>query len=73
MSVVHTIQPLLQKFQVQHLTSFRNVLCGGGICYAIEQKNFWHLPAVIIFPSIYAGYQGYKNREQILNFMKSKL
>jgi len=38
---------------------------GGGLCYIIEEKKYTHLPIVILFPSIYCGYNIYKNRNKI--------
>ncbi len=77
MSINTVIQPALQRFfptqtiQLQHFTPFRNILAGAGICYAIEESKFWHVPIAFFFPSIYTGYQGYKNRVQIQNFTKN--
>jgi hypothetical protein len=66
------IQPLLQRFHVQHFTAFRNILLGAGICYAIEQDKYWHIPFAFIFPSVYAGYQGYKCRDAVRSFIINK-
>lgn len=49
----------------------RNVLLGGGIAYAIEKDKLWHLPIVCLFPSPYAGYQLYKNREDVLRVLRN--
>ncbi len=79
MSINTAIQPVLQRIfptqnlQVQHFTPFRNILLGGGICYAIEQNKIWHVPIAFLFPSIYVGYQGYKNRLFIQDFTKKTL
>jgi hypothetical protein len=45
---------------------------GGGLCYVIEKKKYTHLPVVILFPSIYCGYNIYKNRSQITDFITRK-
>jgi hypothetical protein len=71
-SAMVRVQPN-QYFKHLHFTPFRSILAGAGFCYAIEEDKFWHLPVTFLFPSMYAGYQGYKNREQILNFMKKTL
>jgi hypothetical protein len=42
--------------------SLRNVLLGAGIAYAIEKEQYTHIPIVFVFPSVYAGYQLYKNK-----------
>lgn len=41
---------------------------GGGLCYALEEKKYIHIPVVFLFPSIYCGYNMYKNRNAIINF-----
>ncbi len=68
-------QPLLQRIystqriQLEHFSAFRNILCGAGMCYAIEQNKLWHVPIAFLVPSIYAGYQGYKHRILIKDFI----
>jgi hypothetical protein len=46
---------------------------GATLCYAVESKNYTHLPIIVVFPSIYAGYQAYSNREALVNSFKSNL
>jgi len=41
----------------------RNILLGAGLCYALERKEYMHIPLVTMFPSIYAGYHLYKHRD----------
>ena len=48
----------------------RSVLMGAGIAYAIEKEKLWQLPIVAVVPSVYAGYQGFKNRADVLGFLK---
>ena len=40
---------------------------GGGFGYIIEEKKYTHLPVFLLFPSIYCGYNMYKNRNEIIN------
>lgn len=42
-------------------------LLGGGLCYVIEEKKYTHIPVVFLFPSIYCGYNIYKNRNIFLD------
>ena len=49
----------------------RNVLLGAGLCYAIEKENYWHLPVAVVFPSIYAGYQVFQNRDILKQWIKA--
>jgi hypothetical protein len=44
-----------------------NFLGGIGIAYAIEREKYWQTPIAFVFPSLYAGYHTYKNRETIFN------
>ena len=60
---------------IKHLINYnigvvRNVLLGAGLCYAIEKENYWHLPVVFVFPSIYAGYQIFQNRDIVKQWIK---
>ena len=50
--------------------SFRNVFLGAGLCYAIEQENYSHLPLICIVPSIYSGYHLFKKREEVKLWLK---
>jgi hypothetical protein len=51
--------------------STRNLLLGAGTCYAIQREKYWHLPIVFVIPSIYAGYQAYKNKDEIKRYIKN--
>ena len=57
--------------RVQHFGPVRNVLLGGGMAYAIAEEQYLHLPVAMVFPSIYAGYQGYKQRERVAAYVRS--
>jgi len=48
----------------------RNLFLGAGLCFAIENKKYWEAPVVFIFPSIYVGYQSFKNRDIIIENIK---
>ena len=75
MSINSVIQPILlrlhpnQNIQLQHFTPFRSIVMGAGICYAIEENKYWHLPITFLFPSVYAGYQAYKHRGLVKKFV----
>jgi hypothetical protein len=51
-------------------TPFRSILLGAGLAYCIQQENYYHIPLVILFPSVYTGYHAYKNRTELQTFMK---
>ena len=43
----------------------RNFFMGAGLCYSLDQKKPWHIPVVLVAPTVYAGYQMYKQRDPI--------
>jgi hypothetical protein len=49
----------------RHFTPFRNILLGAGLAYAWSTDRAMHTPLIVIAPSVYAGYQGYKGRDKI--------
>jgi hypothetical protein len=51
-------------------TPFRSIMLGAGLAYCIQQENYYHIPLVILFPSAYAGYHGYKNRTELQTLVK---
>ena len=53
-----------------HITSLRNILMGAGLAYCIEKEKYYQLPIAFFFPSAYAGYHAYKNREELLEKVK---
>jgi hypothetical protein len=62
---------------IKHLVNynfgvFRSVLLGAGLCFAIEKENYWHLPVIWVFPSVYSGYQIFQNRDVIVKWAQSK-
>ena len=57
--------------RVQHFGPVRNVLLGGGMAYAIAEEQYFHLPVALVFPSVYAGYQGYKQRDRVATYARS--
>ena len=48
----------------------RNVLAGASLCYAIENEKYIQIPLTICFPSIYAGYHLFKNKNEVINLVK---
>ena len=55
---------------VNYITSGSMFFLGGGLCYVLEEKKYTHIPIVFFFPSIYCGYNLYKNREKVIKNMK---
>jgi hypothetical protein len=54
----------------------RNLLLGAGLCFAIQNKFYTHLPIIVLFPSIYVGYHTFNNKDDIVVWaknMKNKL
>ena len=48
----------------------RNILAGAGLCYAVENKRYLEIPFTIFFPSVYAGYHVYKNKETVVGWIR---
>lgn len=48
----------------------RNLLAGATLCYAIDNEKYIHIPLAIIFPSIYAGYHLFKNKDEVIKVVK---
>ena len=53
----------------QLLTPSRSFLLGGGLYYSLSIEKYWHIPLVILFPSAYAGYHTFKNRDAVKKFI----
>jgi hypothetical protein len=47
----------------------RNILLGMSLAYAYEKEKYLHFPIILLFPSIYAGYHIYKNKESIKEWL----
>ena len=58
-TITHTIERL------NSISVLRNLLMGATLCYAVEKEKYNHIPIIVIFPSIYAGYQTYSNRTYV--------
>ena len=50
----------------------RNILLGAGLAYSIEQENYHHIPVIFFVPSVYAGYQAFRNRDPIAAWIRDK-
>jgi len=48
----------------------RNILAGAGLCYAVQREKYLEVPLTIFFPSIYAGYHLFKNKDGVIKFVK---
>lgn len=52
-------------------TPARNVMLGGGLAFAFNEEKYLHTPVVFLFPSVYAGYQAFKNRSRVAEFVRN--
>jgi hypothetical protein len=50
--------------------TMRNMIGGAGISYAIEREKYMEIPLTIFFPSIYAGYHLFKNKDDVIKIIK---
>jgi len=51
--------------------STRNILLGGSVYYAVEKDNYYHIPLIILVPSVYTGYHMYKNKNEIVKWIQN--
>ena len=58
--------------RLQHFTWQRSALLGAGLAYAWTEGKWWHAPLIVVAPSIYAGYQAFKGRDQIRAFISQE-
>ena len=61
-----------QHFTVGHYTPLRSLLMGGGICYAVAEEKYHHIPIAFIMPNAYAGYQLFKNKDAVAQWAHAK-
>jgi hypothetical protein len=54
-----------------HLGSFRNLLLGAGLCFAVQNERYIHLPVIVLVPSIYAGYNLFENKDNVVKWLKT--
>jgi hypothetical protein len=54
-----------------HFTPARNVMMGAGLAYAFGEEKYLHVPVILLVPSVYAGYQAFKNRAKAGDFVRS--
>lgn len=47
----------------------RNFFLGSGLCYAIQNEKYWDIPLLFLFPAIYAGYNTFKNKDDIVKYI----
>jgi len=43
-------------------------LIGCGLAYSVKSQKYWHIPAVLLCPTVYAGYHVFKNKEDVILF-----
>jgi hypothetical protein len=76
MSTQMTLQKIVQAhdvLRVAHFTPLRNILLGAGLCFSIQQETYWHIPAVVLCPSVYAGYQTFKHKDSIVRNVRQAM
>jgi hypothetical protein len=53
--------------------STRNILLGSGLAYAMQNEFYLHVPVIVVFPSIYAGYQMFSNKDNIISWINKQM
>ena len=54
------LKNLVGPVRVQHFTWQRSALMGAGLAYAWSTERAIHTPLIVLVPSVYAGYHGFK-------------
>jgi hypothetical protein len=63
--ITHQITTKTLNYAINHPLSSA-LLMGGGLYHSIYTENkYLHIPFVLLFPSIYTGYQIYKYNDVI--------
>jgi hypothetical protein len=62
----------IQSLAVQHFVygATRSLFAGASLCYAIKNEKYLQVPLTILFPSVYAGYHLYKNKDNIVEWLR---
>jgi hypothetical protein len=67
MNILHTEST---KIITQYISgTARNFFLGSGLCYTIQNEKYWDIPVLFIFPTIYAGYNTFKNKDNIIKYI----
>ncbi len=65
--VIKFINQIPSSFRVRTWVS--SFFLGAGLCYSIENQKYLHIPIVCIAPTAYSGYQLFKNRIEVKNYI----
>ena len=76
--MVSYVKVMLQQESGKVVTAYvygatRSILCGAGLNYAVDAEKYLHIPLVVLFPSAYAGYHAYKNKDRIVWWMRDRI
>ena len=59
-----------QIIQMIFTGASRNLLLGAGLCYAVQNERYLHVPLIVVFPLPYAGYHMYKHKDHFIHLLK---
>jgi len=65
--------PFESILNVRHYGAVRNIFLGANLCHAMEKENYIHIPFIIVIPSIYTGYNVYKNKDIIAKYINENI
>ncbi len=65
--IVKLVNQIPSSFRIRTWVS--SFFLGAGLCYSIENKKYSHIPLICIVPTIYSGYQLFKNRVEVRNYL----
>ena len=64
--LIKSMHERTMRLSLYHFGPVRNILMGAGFAYAVEKDaSWWHYPLIFVFPTPYAGYNAFKQREAI--------
>lgn len=49
----------------------RNLIFGAGLCYAVKKEEYLHIPVIVLFPSIYAGFQLFSQKDAVKEWLSN--
>jgi hypothetical protein len=63
---------LPQQVIVNHVFgTTRNLVLGACLCYAVKKEEYLHIPVIVVFPSIYAGFQLFSQKDIVRKWIRS--
>ncbi len=62
---IHIAKAIADGTVKMPITVIGSMFAGVGIAFNVERDTYSHIPLAVLFPMTYAGYQIYRNRDEI--------